>query len=220
MPSKWLVQLVDGTADAAFAVDEAGLISAWNRAAEELLGLTADQVAGQPCHEILQGRDDMGPFCSPHCSIHHALQMNQPVVNFDLELQTKEGREWCNLTIEIIMEPGSSARHAVHVVRPLDMQRLIEQLGRVMMAKQGTVRSETAARLVSSGLTDARDVRLTPRENEILRMLANGTGTHDIADQLHISPVTVNNHVQHILEKLDSHSRLEVVFRAREAGII
>lgn len=128
------------------------------------------------------------------------------------------GKEWCNLTIEIITDPESGARHAMHIARRLDVHNLIEQLGRVMTQSKAPRESQTVARLISSSL--APGIKLTAREKEILHMMAKGKRTRDIADQLYISPATVNNHVQHIMDKLDSHSRLEVVVRARDAGII
>ncbi|HXI25035.1 MAG TPA: LuxR C-terminal-related transcriptional regulator [Pyrinomonadaceae bacterium] len=220
MPSKWLLQLVQGTADAAFAVDGSGLITVWNSAAEEMFGLKSDEALSQPCHEIFQGTQESGSFCAPECSIHQALKLNQPVANFDLRLNTKTGKEWCNLTIQIAEDPESGTRHAVHTLRRLDLHRLIEQLGRVITESKATSEFQTAAQLISSSLANAPEVKLTAREKEILQMLAKGKRTPDIADQLYISPATVNNHVQHIMEKLDSHSRLEVVARAREAGIL
>ena len=53
--------------------------------------------------------------------------------------------------------------------------------------------------------------KLTPREDEILRLLARGTDTGGIAAELMISRTTVRNHIQHILHKLGVHSRLEAV---------
>jgi PAS domain S-box-containing protein len=220
MRKKWLVQLVEGTADAAFAVDRVGLIKAWNGPAAELFGLNSDEALGRPCHEILRGTDQATLFCSQHCSIHHALQTNEPKANFDLKLQTTDGLDWCNITIQLVTEPETSERYAVHVIHRLNIHKLIEQLGRLAMAKPGVREPEEAAQLISSTLESRIDVRLTVRETEILRLLASGRGTNDIAEELYISPVTVNNHVQHILNKLDSHSRLEVVVRARELGLI
>jgi DNA-binding CsgD family transcriptional regulator len=42
----------------------------------------------------------------------------------------------------------------------------------------------------------------------------------NIAKQLQISPTTVNNHIQHILKKLNAHTRLEALRRAERAGLI
>jgi DNA-binding NarL/FixJ family response regulator len=52
---------------------------------------------------------------------------------------------------------------------------------------------------------------LTPRELEILRIIATGVSTRGTAEKLHVSPATVRNHVQNILGKLGAHSRLEAV---------
>jgi DNA-binding NarL/FixJ family response regulator len=52
---------------------------------------------------------------------------------------------------------------------------------------------------------------LTKRELEILRLMARGTPTSVIADQMFIAPVTVRNHIARILQKLDVHSKLAAV---------
>ena len=49
------------------------------------------------------------------------------------------------------------------------------------------------------------------REDEVLRLLAEGLDGFAISEKLFISPATVRNHVQHILTKLEVHSRLEAV---------
>lgn len=57
--------------------------------------------------------------------------------------------------------------------------------------------------------------RLTPREVEVLRLLASGTAGPEIAADPAISHVTVRGHVQNILAKLQVHSRMEAVARMR-----
>ncbi|HNQ91153.1 MAG TPA: response regulator transcription factor [Verrucomicrobiota bacterium] len=56
-------------------------------------------------------------------------------------------------------------------------------------------------------------VQLTPREEGILRLLAKGCRSKEIADELGISAGTVNTHVRHIYEKLHVRSRAEAVAR-------
>ena len=56
--------------------------------------------------------------------------------------------------------------------------------------------------------------RLTDREMEVLRLVAQGLNNRDIAKQLFISENTVKNHVRNILEKLQLHSRMEAVMYA------
>lgn len=62
---------------------------------------------------------------------------------------------------------------------------------------------------------DPRELRLTPRQAEVLAMLERGRSTRQIAAELHLSPETVRNHVRHVLRALGVHSRLEAVARAR-----
>ena len=56
---------------------------------------------------------------------------------------------------------------------------------------------------------------LTPRQAEVLRLLEQGRSTKQIAQELHLSPETVRNHVRHLLRALGVNSRLEAVAAAR-----
>ena len=55
--------------------------------------------------------------------------------------------------------------------------------------------------------------RLTPREEEVLELLAKGCLSKEIARQLEVSVETVNTHLKHIYEKLHVHSRTEAVIK-------
>jgi two-component system response regulator NreC len=61
---------------------------------------------------------------------------------------------------------------------------------------------------------------LTPREQEVLALLAEGEGNPQIADRLGISPKTVSRHRENIMRKLNLHSRSELVKYAIRKGII
>jgi PAS domain S-box-containing protein len=61
---------------------------------------------------------------------------------------------------------------------------------------------------------------LTPRQSEVLRLLEHGRSTRQIAQQLHLSPETVRNHVRGVLRALEVHSRLEAVAIARRDHLI
>ena len=61
---------------------------------------------------------------------------------------------------------------------------------------------------------------LTPREREILGLLAEGFTQGEIAAQLSISSATVGTHIQHILGKLKVHSRTQAVALALRTGVI
>jgi PAS domain S-box-containing protein len=59
------------------------------------------------------------------------------------------------------------------------------------------------------------ELHLTPRQEEVLRLLERGRSTVQIADELHVSRETVRNHVRHLLHALGATSRLEAVAVAR-----
>ena len=61
---------------------------------------------------------------------------------------------------------------------------------------------------------------LTPRQAEVLRHLAVGCSTEQIAQELNISLETVRNHIRAVLRKLGARSRLEAVAKARRQGLI
>lgn len=66
----------------------------------------------------------------------------------------------------------------------------------------------------------AAAVHLTPRQREILALLARGYSTDHIASSLHLSKDTVRNHVRGLLRGLSVHSRLEAVSRAHELDLV
>jgi DNA-binding NarL/FixJ family response regulator len=69
-------------------------------------------------------------------------------------------------------------------------------------------------------ITDTQYGALTAREQEILRLLAEGLPTKEIAEKLFISPKTVENHRANIMNKLELHSTIELVRYAAKLGLI
>jgi DNA-binding NarL/FixJ family response regulator len=65
-----------------------------------------------------------------------------------------------------------------------------------------------------------RNLDLTPRELEVLELLASGDGQGAIAQRLVITEKTVATHIQHILPKLGVHSRAEAVAFAHRHGLV
>lgn len=61
---------------------------------------------------------------------------------------------------------------------------------------------------------------LTPRQNEVLHLIAEGHSTMQIADILSISVETTRNHVRRMLRALDAHSRVEAIAVAHRDGIL
>jgi pimeloyl-ACP methyl ester carboxylesterase/DNA-binding CsgD family transcriptional regulator len=60
---------------------------------------------------------------------------------------------------------------------------------------------------------------LTPRERELLELIAEGRDNDDIARRLHVSNKTVRNHITRIFSKMQVTTRAQAIVRAREAGM-
>ena len=60
---------------------------------------------------------------------------------------------------------------------------------------------------------------LTPREREVLNLLARGLTNRAIAERLVLSPKTIRNHVSNVFGKLQVADRSEAIIRARDAGL-
>lgn len=76
------------------------------------------------------------------------------------------------------------------------------------------------ARVASAAAPRPPVHRLTPRQAEVLRLLAHGASTAQMEADLHLSRETIRNHVRQLLRALDVHSRLEAVVVARRDGLL
>ena len=74
-------------------------------------------------------------------------------------------------------------------------------------------------RVASGGTTRSDEPRLTPRENEVLKLVAKGYTYKEIGEKLFISTKTVQNHVQNILTKLQLRKRYELMRYAIQKGL-
>ena len=70
-----------------------------------------------------------------------------------------------------------------------------------------------------SGTTTGID-ELTPRETEVLVLIARGLDNGEMGGRLHLSEATIRTHVAHILSKLQAHSRVQAVVAAYESGLV
>lgn len=64
------------------------------------------------------------------------------------------------------------------------------------------------------------EARLTPRQLEVLGLLAAGKSAREICHELYLSQATVRNHIRALLLALGAHSQLEALARAREMDLL
>ena len=88
----------------------------------------------------------------------------------------------------------------------------VELFAKAIARQHKAVTDEQARRRLSA--------QFTPRELDVLRLLAEGYDTADLAARLNIAPHTVEWHVRHVIEKLGVHSKLQAVIAASRVGLI
>lgn len=107
-----------------------------------------------------------------------------------------------------------------YVVKDVDTTELVRAI-RAVSRGESAFDSRSASAVVRSlnGQSTTKD-RLTDRELEVLRLLANGLSNIRIGERLFISATTVKFHVSNIMRKLEVSRRAEAVYAASKQGLI
>jgi DNA-binding NarL/FixJ family response regulator len=83
----------------------------------------------------------------------------------------------------------------------------------------GTLFSQIARVAIRRGEQAALEaVRMTPREREVIALIATGKSNKAIASELNVAADTVKSHVRNVMDKLALHSRLEIAIYAHNQG--
>jgi DNA-binding NarL/FixJ family response regulator len=107
------------------------------------------------------------------------------------------------------------AEAAGYLLKDMPLPRLVEAI-RAVHSGQNFFPPEIASRLPEQ----LRQPKLTPRELEVLRMIANGRSNKEIGDAFGIVEGTVKVHVTNLLEKLHAADRTQAVTIAVKRGLI
>jgi DNA-binding CsgD family transcriptional regulator len=204
--------------EAVFAMDVMDRIVVWNAGCERLLGRPAESVLGRRCADVMCGRDLNGNvYCVRNCPV--ALQAREmphdPVNTFVLRVQTpREGVKRVRVSVFHMTSARPGLSSLVHVLREAEAPPSALETRLAEEARRGSGSNGGKAR------ADLPVATLTAREQDILRCLAEAMPTSRIAEKLDISPVTVRNHTQRILQKLGVHSKLHAVVHAYRHQLI
>jgi PAS domain S-box-containing protein len=212
-----LFDLLDHTADAAFAVTDGGEIRSWNAGAEALFGFGRVEAVGKTCFELFQGCGVLGTLvCTENCHVRDCAAHHEAIPDFDLEVNTRSGqRIWVNMSTLVYEDPKSGRRRIVHLARNIEGRKHREALAERML-------------LVSKELVEMSDDSMRPapvnplseQERHVLRCFGEGKSPVDIARELEITAQTLRNHLHHINQKLRTHNRLEAVTHAIRRKLI
>ena len=112
-------------------------------------------------------------------------------------------------------------RHAI-LALPTELYIVLVALAFVALGIWAGVRLTPRAVPAGFERNDAaiRSLGLSPRECEILQLLASGQSNKQLARTLHISPNTVKTHIARVFEKLEVQNRMQAVEKARWLALI
>jgi PAS domain S-box-containing protein len=200
-------ELVSNTADGVFAVDSRQRIVMWNDAAREMLGYEQGDVLGRHCFGVLGGRDADGlRICRKDCDAFTSSLRAELSATRDYRVRRRDGTSvWVNMTTLHLPSRWQQLSVLVHIFRDSSRVKLLETLLEQDLRKlAGPIESQEAE-------LPGKVEKLTPREAELLQLLAAGVSTKGMCERLGVSEATVRTHVQHLIAKLGVHSRLEAV---------
>ena len=105
-------------------------------------------------------------------------------------------------TVDDLVSTIRSVAGGAHVLPPQMTSSLFSQIAKDAIAK---------------GRPEVLDsVRMTPREREVINLIAEGLGNKEIASRINVATHTVKSHVRNIMEKLTLHTRLQIAAYANQ----
>jgi DNA-binding NarL/FixJ family response regulator len=201
----------------AIAVDRDNRILAINRAARDLFGFSPrTSLLDRSLFELIRGRDVFGNRLADRADgLWQMISLREPVHSFEISAHKTTG-EALRLAVHVVVVvgPGDDDRELVYLLTPVLRRRKADEAIDRILAERAEKGGASALRPIDPRSAQNAPVTLTPRQSEVLRLLANGANVDEIAGALGISIYTVRTHIQRILEALDVHSQVEAVARA------
>jgi DNA-binding NarL/FixJ family response regulator len=140
----------------------------------------------------------------PPVMVVAAASLAHDYIGIDLSSTGEEALRWCALVYAGLPLAFLVGVLRTHVRRAI-LGRLLADLGRGAVYEDAALEEAAAAarRALRSGAPPARLEELTPRELEVLALIAEGRTDRGIAKELYVTPKTVEAHVRSIFRKLD-----------------
>ena len=212
-------QIVERALGPAIATDSENRVLVLNQAARRLFAYRSNQVvAGKQLHEMLSITDIFGnPFKLDGQPFWELVTRGELVNSFEVHLSQPQGPS-LRLSVTAVIVLGPTADYSViYLMRPIYRRRRADEaIDRIL-----SMSTEELRRIgVESTPKEEIDRPLTGRELEVLRLLAQGNSSEEIAHALNLSLFTVRSHIQHVLGKLEAHSKLEAVTKALRMRLI
>jgi PAS domain S-box-containing protein len=188
-------KVLDQVGLAVVATDADGVVTTWNARAESLYGWTRDEAVGRHIIELTVPDE--------------AQRMADQIIG-----TLQRGESWEG-SFRVRRKDGSVFTAFVKDSPILDHDgRLLGMVG-VSIEIADPALAEAVRTLIGDGSRPSRRTRaLSPREREVLALLARGLTGEQIAERLVLSPETVRTHIRNAREKLGASTRVEAVTMA------
>ena len=205
-------------AESAFAVDPHRRIVYWSEATEALLGFSAAEVLGRRCCDVLRAGQEGACACG-HCLRPAAKPGATRLVNqFTTRVTAHDGRTK-QLSVTAVRTHSTEGEvRIMHFLREMPTPLTTPAPAAAPTEADPAQRSAEDGRGSEAAVLPAP--HLTVRELEVLRLLASGLSTSEIATALSISPITARNHITRVIEKLEVKTRLQAVVAASRQGLL
>lgn len=190
-------ELLDRHPAATVVVDPEGNIQAWNRAATELFGFSPEEALGKNFEELLVPRDN--------------VEMRRELV----EQAAREGaacytadrmhKNGSLLPVSVVMDAGFNGSQGTQYLTFRPASRMVCLCGDQLAEGEGN-RPPLK--------------QLTTRQRQVLRLIAEGRSTRDIAHRLTLSVKTIETHRGHLMQRLKLRSVAGLVRYAVATGLV
>ena len=191
----------------------------WDRKAREMLGYTAERMVGAKCSEIPSGlgRSGLTPECADFCACMRYARAGVVPPAVELAMRASWGEvKWLDVRPVIVPWLPDVGTVVVYLFRER-VTDVAPPVGNLVVV----VQDDAADPSVLVEVPDEPHVQpLTPREMEVLRLMALGWETEYIAAELGVTLHTVRSHVANLRRKLNAKSRFEAVMTATRLGIL
>lgn len=211
------------THDGVFVVDGHQRIVHWNPSAERILGFKAEEVLGKACYELIGGKDSRNyRFCRRNCPVMVNAKRGRSTPDYDILCSsTATDEKWINVSVAI-PKTNRNDLQVFHLFRDVTGRRRTEEFARKAAGALRDLLNRENGEWVEQEVETSPTplAKLSGRELEVLRLLAAGVSTKEIAHTLGIQPVTARNHITRVLTKLGVENRLQAVVYASERRLI
>ena len=210
------------TQDGVFSVDSEQRIAYWSPSAERILGLRAKEVTGKYCFDVIGGLDSRNSrYCRRNCPIAQNASRGRAAPDYDVLYSGPDGdQRWLNISIAVWKRRKKNPQ-VIHFFRDVTLRRRTEEFAtKASLALRELLNEGNAGVLDSTELGEAPMPKLSSRELQVLRLLATGMSTGEIADSLGIQAVTARNHITRVLNKLGVNSRLKAIVYASQHRLL